>query len=326
MASVLQLDNSREHMLRGHHIFGRNAERADSCVNSELVSRIHAALEWSGEGWYVRDLSRNGTWLNGQALPKNQAVAIARGGRLQFGSPKEPVWSLQDDSAPRSMLVAETAGEAHLPLEQYTFVPSEEAPEWVVFFSPERGAWQYSDLVQGDEEPVEHRLQHGDVLACGGKRWRAFMVGDEGDTRVYNPDNISLADYEFVFDLSLDEESTQLQLHRSDEVVDLGERSHHYLLAHLARERAQHARDGLDNKSQGWVDNHNLSRQLGIEPSHLNILIYRARKQVAEQLVSDAGDVHLVERRKGRVRFGYPNFKVYKGDALTHELHNPAAA
>src|SRR5690606_17683908 len=125
-----------------------------------------------------------------------------------------------------------------------------------------------------------------------------------------------LNEFEFIFDLSLDEENTELRLKNEELTVNLGERSHHYLLLHLARTRAMEAKDGLDLKSQGWVNTEQLSRDLGVEMSHINILIYRARQQLAQQVQTTLDLDGLVERGRGRVRFGCSRFRIYKGQKL----------
>ncbi|MEM7294897.1 MAG: FHA domain-containing protein, partial [Pseudomonadota bacterium] len=59
---------------------------------------------------------------------------------------------------------------------------------------------------------------------------------------------------------------------------------------------------------------------LGADMTHINIMIFRARKQLAHALVGKVDSDFLVERGRGRVRFGFPRFKIYKGEELTYHL------
>jgi hypothetical protein len=128
-----------------------------------------------------------------------------------------------------------------------------------------------------------------------------------------------LVDIEFVFSLSLDEETTQLELHqpKQKQTIDLGVRSHHYLLLQLARHRADDITRGLDSKSQGWIYADHLAAELGLDITHMNIQIFRARKQFADNLPETVDHESLLERRGGKIRFGGVKFKIYKGATLT---------
>jgi len=150
--------------------------------------------------------------------------------------------------------------------------------------------------------------------------WTVFLAETADATELHPEGDAQLSEFEFVFDLSLDEENTELRLLGKDQILDLGERSHHYLLLHLARWRAVEAARGLDQKSQGWIQSDQLTRDIGVEMPHINILIYRAKQQLA-QYVDHSMDLNeLVERGRGRMRFGCPRFKIYKGQSLTHML------
>jgi len=326
MTIILDTHSKQRYPLRSHHIIGRNAETADTVVSRAIVSRVHAALEWTGANWQVRDLSRNGTWLRDTRLNPNESVAVAAGDKLFFGSPEAPAWELVDDSAPRSRLVGTSADAPHLDLEPFLLLPDADAPELALYYAPLRRCWLSTPVSSVSDEPEETPIRHGDTLVAGGHSWTLFMAEAGDTTEPYPPTELRLPDFEFVFDLSLDEEVTQLTLQHDHKALDLGERTHHYLLLHLARIRAEHAREGLDAKSQGWIESSELARQLGVDLSHLNILIFRARKQLADNLGVVMDSAELVQRRKGRVRFGCSQFRIFKGESLTCAMSPPAAA
>lgn len=66
-------------------IIGKNKERAQICITSESVSRIHAMILRRGDEYIVEDLnSTNGTWINGKALiPRNPCV-LKEGDKVRF--------------------------------------------------------------------------------------------------------------------------------------------------------------------------------------------------------------------------------------------------
>ena len=60
-----------------------------------------------------------------------------------------------------------------------------------------------------------------------------------------------------------------------------------------------------------------MAAELGLDSTHMNIQIFRARKQLADVLPDALGQQCLLERRGGKIRFGCEKFKIYKGDQLT---------
>jgi hypothetical protein len=323
MAQIRDTDSEQSFPLRAHHTFGRCTERSDTVISSPITSRIHLALEWDGQRWNARDLSKNGTWLGGNRLTVNESTPLQRGDKLHLGSPEMPPLELVDDSGPVTSLLG-LDGAANVALEPFVFLPDQEHPEAVVTYSYQRRSWLVQPL-EYDTPQQADLLHHGNIIGYGGMRWEVFLTESEQSTEINQPPDNSLEDIEFVFDLSQDEENTALKMRLSGEDVSLGERSHHYLLLHLARLRAMEAARGYDGKTQGWVDNEQIKRDLGMDMPHINIMIFRARKQIAEKLADTWDSEHLVERGKGRMRFGGSRFRIYKGEQLAFALPSPDA-
>ena len=119
------------------------------------------------------------------------------------------------------------------------------------------------------------------------------------------------------FDVSLDEEHVFLTLlDDAGRSCSLGERIHHYTLLVLARLRLEDAARGIDRGSAGWVDMERLSTMIGIDRSHLNIQIFRARRQILDALAPAAEQAEAVERRRGEVRFGGFDFCIVRGGSV----------
>lgn len=327
MAQLLDTSTNRVHPLRAHHTLGRSAQDVDTSIAWSTVSRIHAAMEWDGQQWRIRDLSRNGTWLDKIKLTARESVPLRAGQHLRFGSSDADHWELIDDSAPISLLIGGSADDELIALKPYLFLPNEESPTAVIFYCQRTERWLQQSIVasdaaavDSDESDEEIPLQHGSLIQSGDKQWKLFLADSAAVTQVQTSVGERLQEFEFIFNLSLDEENTELSLKNKDRTVDLGDRAHHYLLAHLARHRAAEASSGLDQKNQGWVDNAQLIRDLGVDMPHINIMIFRARQQLAREIAESLESDVLVERRRGRIRFGCPRFSVYKGRELTCRL------
>src|SRR5262249_28056514 len=127
-------------------------------------------------------------------------------------------------------------------------------------------------------------LKDGERLALGSAGPHRFVAAAPmDDTRVVEVDREAEAPC-LVLRLSLDEEHASLEVRDGGARTDLGERSHHYCLATLARRRRADQERGLEPGAQGWLGSTELSRMLGMEATHLNMQIFRAREQLMTAL------------------------------------------
>jgi hypothetical protein len=119
------------------------------------------------------------------------------------------------------------------------------------------------------------------------------------------------------FDVSLNEEHVFLTLlDEGAHCIDLGERVHHYSLLVLARLRLADAARGIETGGQGWVDNERLLKMLGVDGGHLNIQLFRARRQIMAALPAAPELVGVIERRRGEIRFGEIGVRIFRGATL----------
>jgi hypothetical protein len=292
-------------VLRPDHVFGRNAQRADTHLDDPGVSLRHAMLQWRAPQWRVTDLSSNGSTLDGRPLTKGQAVVLAPGQTLCFSSAGAPVWQVLDVAAPCSALVPVGTDLPLIALERNHLLPNAQAPELSIY-QAEAGHW----VLESQGELRE--LADGDTVHIGAHAYRLRVVDHLDDTRV----SVGIPDLAWPhlsFRLSLDEEHVRLQLTHGAHRADLGERSHHYALVTLARRRLLDALAGQDVAAQGWIAAPELAKMLGMEVAHLNIQIYRLRNQLMEALPQVAQLAHIVERRRGGLRLGDFSFEISRG-------------
>jgi predicted component of type VI protein secretion system len=63
---------------------GRDS-RAQVMLDHPAVSRLHIVLAFTQAGWKAMDRSSNGTWLNEERLPKDQAIQLGFGVAIRMG-------------------------------------------------------------------------------------------------------------------------------------------------------------------------------------------------------------------------------------------------
>jgi hypothetical protein len=326
MAYIFDIATHSYIALAPHHTFGRLANSVDTQIDKPYISKLHAAIEWNGKDWRIKNLGLNGTWLNNNNLPANDSFALRVNDEFHLAELTDSGFKVLDLTPPADMLWPLAIPSGTLPhpiyLTRYHLLPDGNTPELAIYFDEQSQQW-HLEMLNAQHEHHSRELKNGDLIQLGDRQWKLTRAQIYGPTEAHTYPIQQLSDMEFLFNLSLDEESTQLELVSSQQKVDLAVRNHHYLLAHLARLRAADAARGLDNKSQGWIYTDQLANELGLDATHMNIYIFRLRKQISDSLPAILGMQYLLERRGGKIRFGCEKFKIYKGAALT--LESPLA-
>lgn len=317
MAYILDIATNRLLPLAAHHTFGRLAASVDTCINKPYVSKLHAAIEWNGYQWRVKHLGLNGTWVNGVAVPQGETRELAINDLIHIAEQNDPGFLIRDLSPPTTILWPLDIPEEQakpIALERYHLLPDNQSPEIAIYIDEGDQEW-YLEIINAEHQ--RQQLQTGDTVDFNHTQWQFIRPQVYGPTEARVQTALPITEFQFVFNLSLDEETTQLELRHSSQQIDFAVRTHHYLLLQLARHRAEDAARGLDIKSQGWVYADHLAAELGLDSTHMNIQIFRARKQLADLLPGTREHNCLLERRGGKIRFGCDKFTIYKGDKLT---------
>ncbi|WDE03504.1 FHA domain-containing protein [Thalassomonas viridans] len=344
MAFILNHNTQSLCYLYGHHSFGRLAYSVNTLVSNAAVSKIHAIIEWENDAWHIRDLSSNGTWLNNRRLPENTKAQLKLNDDIYFAGLKDIRFTVKDLSAPCDLLIPlnlETnpgllkANSGQLPafsLSHYHLLPSEQNPEIVLYLNRFNGLWSVEYLNQEnitltDAENLSrgqsiHNTQHPhvvnehDIITFAGQKWRLQLSHLEKSTELLSNNEEKINQLSFTFNLTPDEEETQLKLHHQGKTTDFQVRSHHYLTLNLARYRVIDIQKGLAPELQGWVYPEQLAKDIGLSISHLNIQIHRARKQFVDALINISDAEDIIQRQSGKIRFGGSVFRIYKGQHL----------
>lgn len=289
----LRRDDGRLIPLASRTLAGRST-RCALRLDGDRASREHAVIAWTAEGmWSLRDLgSRNGTFADGERLVSGEARLLAAGAVLGFGDAGER-WTLEDDAPPGLVVIDTASGEATEASGGVVALPSEEEP-LVTLYERADGRW-----VQhlSDRAPLE--LADECVVSEAGRSYLVFLpVATEGTPIA--PDQPSLGDIQLELAPSLDEEVVDIRFRHRGARRELGAREHGYLLLVLARRRVADA--ALPLSEQGWIDRDELLRMLRTSAAAVDLLVHRARKQLAEAGVRGAGG--LIEVRRGARRLG----------------------
>jgi pSer/pThr/pTyr-binding forkhead associated (FHA) protein len=67
-------------------IVGRAHTGSDVLENYPTVSRSHFSLRLADNNWFIKNLSDNGSWVNGQEVVKGTELALGPGDELKLSS------------------------------------------------------------------------------------------------------------------------------------------------------------------------------------------------------------------------------------------------
>ncbi|MBQ4847597.1 MULTISPECIES: FHA domain-containing protein [Pseudoalteromonas] len=317
MAYLLSNLDSTKLYLKAFHCIGRLHQSVDSCVDHPEISRMHAIIEWLDEKWWIRDVSKNGVWINDLKINSKQPQQLQLNDTVCLANVSGATFKVANLSSPQDVLIpfydeieqTNTVDE-ELFLHQYHLLPSQESPDVVIYYDNVAKQWWCENIADMQSRPI----RDGEQLNIGSTSWQLLQIVNRSTEETVDISDESGKSLSFVFQISQDEEMTELKVYCDEEVIDLDVRSHHYLSALLVRYKADMEKKGI---LQGWVSIERLSRDLGMGENHVNIQIHRARKQFADAVSCLGIEVPLfIERKKGHVRFFSDRFKIFKGSKL----------
>jgi hypothetical protein len=267
---------------------------ADLHMTEPTVSGEHAVLRWTGREWELHDLgSRNGTSVDGRRLAAGERVTISLGAVIAFGQ-TDNAWRLVDDAPPTIMASADE-GEPLCARNDLLALPSDDDPEAVVYRDPS-GHWV---VEQGGGTA---RIADRGTVRAGGRDYLLRVPDVIAPTWDNSSPAPHLAALTLQFSVSRDEEYVALTARGDHHVIDLGARAHHNVLLALARSRLEDRKTraaagaAAPESSEGWVYQDELAEQLAIDETHLNVAVFRCRRQLAEAgIIGAAG---IIERRR----------------------------
>ena len=321
MAAILDLSSKNKALsyLNACHCFGRSPTNVDTIINAQEVSRIHAVVDWTNNQWLIRDISNNGTWVNSQKLVKDTPYKLKVGDKIFFASGDSHGFAIQDLNPPQNMLLpidqyGEQTTESPIILSDGNLLPSEENPEIALFYVPSKDQWYKEFLV--DTDGSAYPVVNSDLLFFANQKWQLKLIPLTENTVLMAKAKLSVHQIKYRFNLSLDEESTELTVTTDDEKFSLANKAHHYLTLSLARHRDEDAKKGIDEDNQGWRLPEVLTKELGCDITLFNTHVCRAKQQFRDMLDGACDGDELIERKGKKIRFAGVYYRIYKGNEL----------
>lgn len=312
MAILINHSTRRKIVLRRSHTFGRHPYNVQTLLTAPDTSQIHASIRFNVDQWEIIDHSRNGSSVDGRQLTHGLWTALKPEQEICFGRDEQSRFQVINLAAPATLLFCDDGDGQIIKLDgQHHLLPDEQNPLLAISLG-EFGHWVWE---QGEQRRI---LEDGQHVSFDGHDWEFVCAPDVQSTAEladlpFKPD---LNQIVFHFNVSRNEEHVSLKITVGDQTFDLFERVHHYCLLILARQRQADKEKGLDKDSCGWIEFEQFAKMLGLDPSHINIQIFRARHQLIKTVPNASGWPPLVERRRGAVRFGPFKFDRVQGSMI----------
>ncbi|MCY4045384.1 MAG: FHA domain-containing protein [Cellvibrionales bacterium] len=307
MAFIVNLTTKEKIYLLSQHLLGRHP-LCDTVINYPNISRKHAVINWLEGMWRIEDVSLNGVVINGVKMPSNASFILSKGDILQFADYENSLWQVDDLTPPQSMLIPESEGASLILLDKFMVLPSEASPE-ISLYQSQQGQWLCESL-----DGVA-QLKNQDVVGCRGLYWRFIEENADINKTQASEYQLHVAASKIClqFSVSQNEEHVHLTVQIPGYELNLGERNHHYLMLLLARKLEEDRTSGLAQAESGWLSREALMDMLKISEHHLNILIYRFRKQVLEATPETLLLPQLIDKRKKHIRISNANIAIFGG-------------
>ncbi|WP_340680806.1 FHA domain-containing protein [Paraglaciecola sp.] len=311
MASIRNKQTQLTITLHVNHTFGRDILTNITLLENPEASRNHAIIAWDGETWRIKDASSNGTFVNQTRINSASYEVLLLGSKIQFGTIDTDIYEVSDLNPPETGLIPLNENLAFIPLHDVVILPIEQTD--IMLYLSEEAHWLC------EENGQITRLHPGDKVGYAEQIWQ-FVDGHPSTATAITTMSPPPNDIKFNFTASQNEEHISLSLVVDNKEFDLGERNHHYLLLLLARQRLDDIEKGLQPSEQGWLDKDILINMSGIIEQHINIQIYRFRKQVATVMPHSTTLHQVIERRPGELRFAYSDILIEGGFSLAKSM------
>lgn len=225
--------------------------------------------------------------MDGRRLGPGDRSLLVETAEIAFGT-KEETYQVVDIFPPRIMARSETR--EVVPSESNLLsLPSENEPE-ISIFQDGTGRW----MLESSETTRE--IQDQAVITVRGVSWLVYLPSIPPVTRDSEDTRWTLDEISLEFTVSRDEEHVVCTVVHEHGRTELVPRAHGFLLLTLARQRLLDQVAGTVSKAEhGWLHREDLVRMLKIDQQLLNLWVYRARQQVMQTEILNAGNV--IERR-----------------------------
>jgi len=321
MAIILSLNNGTQtsSYLKSYHCFGRSTTNVDTVIDTPEISRIHAVIEWTDEQWFIRDVSSNGTWVNSQKLTKDNPYKLTVGDRIFFAKVNNLCFTILDLTRPQNMLLATEQTEKQtalspIILDNDNLLPSEESPEISLFYVHSKKQW-YKEHIE-DADGIAYPVTDLDVLHFSDLSWQLKLNRPSENTVQLAITQLLAHQIKYRFNLSQDEETTELTITTDNKKLCLSNKAHHYLTLSLARHRDEDTTKGIDECNQGWRLPEIIAKELGCDIQLFTTHVCRAKKQFREAFEGACDGNELIERKGNKIRFAGIFYRIYKGNEL----------
>ena len=141
MAYIKFLESKDIEYLREHHTLGRRADSVDTLLDFPFISKIHAVIEWREPNWLIKDVSRNGVWLNQQRLSPQVRTILKKNDIVKIAGEDGIHFQIENTESPKNMVYQCENKIVSIDLDSGCLIPNDDTPEFGIYHCPDRAQW-----------------------------------------------------------------------------------------------------------------------------------------------------------------------------------------
>lgn len=299
-AVVLLDDQSTRVPLREDHIFGREVGCATRLRPDRVLSQIHATVRWTGHGWSLRDMSANGTSINGRRVVFNVWNPLRRGDVVTFVH-EEHGFRLEDEGPPVPMAVRNTpSGPVTVEGEPGLLVLGDGE---ITIVEEARPVWWM------ETSDASRRLETGSLVELSdGTQWQVHVPVEQLTyTHVLQtPARFLLFDSTPI--LRARGDAYHLVVRHGGGEVDFGERACFELLYELAGRRERDRARSVKPDEAGWCPVGKVAERLHRSRQNIALWKHQCGRFLVEAGFADGRQIFESRSGNTELRFGLSRF------------------
>ncbi|PXB00203.1 FHA domain-containing protein [Pectobacterium carotovorum] len=297
--------------LRYFHTFGRSINCHTTLISPESY-HMHFTIFWEKENWYIRDSSKQGTWLNKKRLIKEKPYPIKKTDVITLSLNAEEQFVMTNDLPPCDILISLAPHISPIYLKKPVTPLSEHC-----FFLYDKNGWSVNTSEKNQEKT--HEIHDGEIIELLSNHYY-LQYAQEKYAQERHVTSRSIDELTFCFYVSEDEEDIQLEITDNEQSITLkGERLQNqlYLLLYLARKSIADNLQGYAQSHCGWCDLNSLSKALGIKPNNTRIRIHRLRHRLCDAVNFSGIDAcQILQIKDASVRIVSSKITIIKGGKI----------
>ena len=106
MAELINTSTQKHIYINKYHVMGRYKDMVNTFIQQPKISRIHMVIEWFNNSWYIKDISKNGVWINNKKLNTEQHYRLGLNDTIALAGYSNILFLVVNLDKPKDVLIS----------------------------------------------------------------------------------------------------------------------------------------------------------------------------------------------------------------------------